>query len=250
MAVLLSCASIAPADAQPQHDHTAQHGGILVPAAGDTMHVEVTWPLQRVVRVFVYDSVMRPIPPDRLLGLRGRIRVGDQAYELRPSSAGLLEGRIPSLAVPVRMTLEMSLTPGGEQEPFSLVFSGYSVDKETTDFVLPPTPIPGTLAGLLSALRDDKRDAHGTVNAGGLTVAYAPAVRARDHLLALETYLPTLVPSARPRADAAALAALRAAWLLHVAADNALTPFEVRAAADLLADALDDVVDAFGGVSR
>jgi hypothetical protein len=250
MAVLLSCASIAPAHAQPQHPPTPQHGGILVAAAGDTMHVEVAWPLQRVVRVFVYDSAMRPIPPDRLLGLRGRIAVAGQAYELRPSSAGLLEARIPSLAVPARMTLEMSLTPGGVEEPFSLVFSGYSVEKDTIDFVLPPTPIPGTLAGLLSALRDDKRDAHDTVNGGGLTVAYAPAVRARDHVLALEPYVSALPPAARPRADAAALAALRAAWLLHVAADNALTPFEVRAAADLLADALDDVVDAFDGASR
>lgn len=240
---------MARARAQPQHDHTPQHGGMLVPAADDTMHVEVTWPLQRVVRVFVYDSVMRPMPPDRLRGLRGRVRVGDRAYDLVPSSAGLLEGRIPSLAVPARMTVEMSLTPGGVEEPFTVVFSGYSVEKDTIDFVLPPTPIPGTLAGLVSALRDDKRDVHGTVNAGGLTVAYAPAVRARDHLLALEAYLPTLAPSARPRADAAALAALRAAWLLHVAADNGMSPFEVRASADLLADALDEVVEAFG-VSR
>jgi hypothetical protein len=249
MVLLVWHGFIVRAAAQPAHDHTPRHGGLLLPVVHDTLHIEAVWPMQRIVHVFVYDEAMRAIAPDRLPGIRGRIGVGGETFALRPSGDGFLEARIPSSAIPARMTLELALTAGDEQ-PFDLVFPGYSVESQAFDFVLPPTPIPDSLAGLLAALRDDARDAHASLGGNGLIFAYAPAVRARDHLLALDAHVARLAPPARPRAEAAVLAAVRAAWLLHVAADAGISPWQIGGSVGVLTEALDEVVDAFGGTSR
>jgi hypothetical protein len=238
-----------PARAQTPSDQTPPHGGILVAASGNTLHIEAVWPMQRIVRVFVYDDQMRPLPPDRVLALSGRIDVAAQAFTLKPTTEGFLETRIPSLPLPAQMVLEIAFRQGAVAERFPLAFPGYSVDNRPFDFLLPPTPIPDTMAGLLSALRDDARDAHASVAGSASIFAYAPAIRARDHLLALDSYVPTLAPPAQPHAEAAVRAAIRAAWLLHVAADNGISPWAVRGSVDVLTEALDDVVGAFGGTS-
>jgi hypothetical protein len=246
MVVLVSCGLSAPAAAQAEHNHTPLHGGVLLPAAHDTLHIEAVWPMQRIVRVFIYDQAMRPMAPDRRLDIRGRIGVGSETFALRPSDDGFLEARIPSSPIPAQMTLDIAWTRGPD-ERFNLVFPAYSVDSRAFDFTLPPTPIPDTLSGLLAALRDDARDAHASVDGDGLIFAYAPAVRARDHLLALEAYVPRLAPSRRPRAEAALLAAVRGAWLLHIAADSGISPWQISGSVGVLTEALDEVVDAFGG---
>jgi hypothetical protein len=189
---------------------------------------------------------MRPIPADRLLAIRGQVGVVNEKYALKPSPDGYLEARIPSLAIPAKMTLAIDWTSTGADEPFDVVFPSYSVANDTTNFMLPPTPIPDSLAGILAALRDDQHDARSVLDGSGI-FAYAPAIRARDHLLALDEYVMRLAPAAQPRAGAAVRAAMRAAWLLHIASDAGISPWQVSGSVDVLTGALDDVVAAFGG---
>jgi hypothetical protein len=240
---------IVPANAQPTHDHTSRHGGILLWAAGRTVHVEATWPMQGVVRVFVYDDVMRPLTADGLVGIRAQVAIGSEVHTLQPSTGGFLEAAIPSLTAPAQMTLRFARPPAGEEQ-IPLTFDGHSEENQAFSFMLPPTPIPGTLAGVLEALRGDARDARASVENTASIFAYAPAVRARDHLMALERYLPALAPAARPRAEATILAGVRAAWLLHTAADSGISPWQITGSVDILSEALDDVISAFGGPSR
>jgi hypothetical protein len=250
IAIAISGVAIVSARAQFAHEHSPQHGGMFLPAANDTLHLEAVWPMQRIVRVFVYGEDMRPVAPDRLLSIHGSINVAGQAFPLRPTTDGFLEARVPTLPLPASMTLDIALGQGLGDERFAITFSGYSVESRPYDFLLPPTPIPGTLAALLTALHDDQRDAQASVDSNGLIFAYAPAVRARDHLLALDGYVPSLAPAARPRAEAAIRAGVRAAWLLHVAADDGISPWAVRGSVGVLSEALADVVAAFGGASR
>lgn len=243
---VLGAGAIAPASAQPTHVHAAQHGGILLPINGNTLHVEAAWPAPRIVRVFVSDEMMRQVSQEQLHGINGQVVVGSETFPLRQSPEGFLEAQIPEQSVPAQLTLRLTLPPGGDEKQFALTFRDQSVDSGVVDFMLPPTPIPPTMEGIVAALREDGRDARATVSGRDLVFAYAPAARARDHLLALEPHVAMLAPAAQPRAAAAILAAVRAAWLLHTASDAGLSPFQTAGAVDILVDALEDVVSAFG----
>jgi hypothetical protein len=237
------------AEAQSDRNQPTPHGGIVLTAATQGLHLEAVWPTQGVIRVFVYDEMMRPLPPEELSAISGQIVVHGAAFALQPSRKGFLEAGIPSIQAPAQMTLRLLLSPGTNEE-FPLAFRQFSEDGQAFDFMLPPTAIPDTLSGLLEALRDDARNARASVNGQELIFAYAPAVHARDHVLALEAYLPGLAPRNRPRAEAAILAAVRAAWLLHIAADAGISPWHVSGSVGVLTEALDDVIGAFGGASR
>jgi hypothetical protein len=213
-------------------------------AVDDTLHFEGLWPGQRRFKLFVYDADMRPLPPDRLAGIKGRVLIGERQFALVPSAKGFLEARIPPLTIPAVLTVQIG------SEAFRFVFAGYSVESEPFSFILPPTPIPGTLRELLAALQQDSRDAQSLFDGRNFTMGYVPAVHAHDRLLALEPYVRRLPEDRRAPAEAATLAGLRAAWLLHVISDNALFPFQIGPALQAMRKALDDVIVAFGRSAR
>src|SRR5258708_25918142 len=233
-----------PAAVQSAHEHAPTRGGLLMVAADDRLHVEGLWPGQRRFKLFVYDAEMRPLPPDRLAGIKGRVLVGDRPFVLVASAKGFLEAQIPPLTMPAVLTVQIG------SEEFRFVFPDYSVEREPFTFILPPTPTPGTLPQLLAALQQDSRDAQSLFDGGNYTMGYVPAVRAHDRLLALEPYVRRLPEDRRAPAEAATLAGLRAAWLLHVISDNALVPSQIRPALQAMREALDEVIAAFGRSSR
>ena len=143
-------------------------------AADDRLHVEGLWPGQRLFKLFVYDAEMRPLPPDRLAGIKGRVLVGDRPFALVPSAKGFLEARIPPLTMPAALTVQIG------PEEFRFVFPDYSVEREPFTFILPPTPIPGTLPKLLAALQQDSRDAQSLFDGGNSEDASARLDRAAD----------------------------------------------------------------------
>jgi hypothetical protein len=248
--VFASCFTAAAAGQIPAPGaHAAKRGGQLMHAAGGTLHIEGVWDKEHRFKLFVYDAEMRPLSSERLRAITGRLNTGDGEVAMQLTD-GHLEARIPSLMLPAEMTLDVGLVPGTADESFHFVFSDYSAESVDVSFELPPTTIPDTLPGILAALREDQREAQALMDERNFTFAYAPAVRARDRLLALEPYVPRLAPDARAPAGAAILAGVKTAWLLHVISDNASFPEQVRTTVAAMRDALDEVIAAFGGSAR
>jgi len=225
--------------------HNARHGGVFFSSRDDTFHVEGVWPRQRTLKVYVTDAADRPLDAARLRAIRGRVLIGNADFPLvLREQDRLFEARIPVLRPPAELIVELR-TPGqAEPDGFQFIFGGFS-DERALSFSTDPTVIPRTLPGVLDALKRDVRDAERLMADNQSAYVFAPALRARDHALALERHFTTLPPGRRPRAEAAIRAAVRAAWLLHTAGDDG-TPPQAQAATAELRAAVDDVVAAMG----
>lgn len=241
--------TLASAQQPPPHDHEPRFGGALFPAAGDTLHIEGVWSEQRRFKLFVSDPAGRLLPVDRLRAVRGRVLVGDRAFplELQPGVA-FLEARIPTMPIPAQFSVQVEVAPGGPEEGFELLFSDYSDERRARGEAL-PTVSPTTLPGILAAVRQDRRDGQWLLDRGELVTVSIPAERIRYRVLELEPYISRLRVSARPRAEAALLTAVRAVWLLHTATDYG-NDVQIGAAFAALGLALDEVEAAFATGER
>lgn len=218
--------------AAPGHTtHYPRHGGQLFPMAGDTVHVEGTWPSQRVFRLYVYDVDSRPLAEDRLRAITGKVEAGGSTIPLvLRDGEDFFEARLPTLKVPAEIALQLTLA-GGAAEGVYFIFPGYSDDRALT-FALESTVIPETLAATMAALRADIRDADALMAQQQSAFVFGPAIRARDHALALERFLPA-AGAVRSRAATQIREAVRTAWLVHLAADEG-TVADVEAALEEL----------------
>jgi hypothetical protein len=201
--------------------------------------------------LFVYDDLARPLAAARLRRVRGSVVNGDRAAAplVLSTDGQYFEARIGAFELPARIVVEFSAAPGAAGERAELMFTSYSADVGLQKFEAPPTAIARTLAGILASLRVDDRETQALVQGNQVGMLYIPALRARDRVLALEPHLPKLAAGARAGAEAAIASAVRAAWLLHAAADNG-TPVQAREAATLFRRALDHVASAFEGPRR
>lgn len=235
--------------AAPVHTtHYPRHGGQFFTAAGDTLHLEVIWPSPRVLKLYVYDEEARPLPLERLRQVSGRLIAGGvrSPLVLREREA-LFEMRLPVVSVTTHLSLELTPSNGASPETFQFAFADYT-DESVLKVAHEPTPIPETLDATLEALLDDVRDADGLIERRQSAYVFAPAVRARDHALALERFLPQL-GDVRPRAEAAIREVVRVAWLLHIATDEG-TPAQVEGALDELSRLIAELVPVFTRAAR
>lgn len=223
--------------------HYPRYGGQLFPVAGDTLHIEGTWPAQRVFRLYVYDVDSRPLPAERLRQISGRVEAGGSTAALvLADGEGFFEARVPTLKLPAEIVLYLALANGAEDGAY-FIFPAHSDDRALT-FALEPTVIPETLALTLAALRDDVAGAEALMEQQQSAFVFGPSIRARDHALALERFLPAS-GEARARAEAQIREAVRVAWLLHIASDEG-TVAQVQAALDELRRAVAELALAFG----
>jgi hypothetical protein len=103
-------------------------------------------------------------------------------------------------------------------------------------FDVPPTVIPTSLPGMLSALGEHAATARSMVNDGAFGTLYLPATHRRELVMAL---------AQRSVEKPAVLQELmRATWQLHLAGDLG-TPSEIRQAADVFDAAVSAVAAAF-----
>ncbi len=230
--------------------HVAVHGGIFADAAGDTLHLEGVWPAQRVFRLYVSDSHGSPLASARMRELRGRVVNGDRdvAPLILSTDATYLEARVEPRQPPTSITIALRASDGAPDERIGLTFARFSVD-EVELFAVPPTVIPATLPEIVTLVRIESREARALFDGTSTRGVYVEVSRVRDLALALEPYAARQAPNARTRAETAIRTALRRSWLLHVAADEGL-PFQVRLAARMLAEAIDELVAAFDGVHQ
>jgi hypothetical protein len=234
----------------PAHStHYPKHGGVFFPAAGDTRHVEGVWPRQRLLNVYVYDEDSRPLALERLRAMSGRVVIGTATFPLvLRAHDRMFEARIPTLKIPAELIVELRWPGRAEPEGLQVIFP-HLTDVRARTFALEPTVMPRTLAGLLEALRKDAIDGERLIDEGQSAYVFGPAVRAKDHALALDPFVAALAADPRARAESAVRAAVRAAWLLHTAGDDG-TIEQTREAAAQLRDAVKDVASLLGPVRR
>ena len=196
--------------------HYPRHGGLFFTAFNDTLHVEGAWPAQRLLRIYVSEPDGRAVSKERLKAISGTVEAGGTKTPLRLRDDGVFEARVPTLKMPAEILV--LLTENGETGGMHFIFTSHSDDRALS-FALEPTVIPDTLTRTLAAMRRDVDDATELMEQQQSAFVFAPAVRARDHALSLERFLPA-DPTARAVADAAIRETVRVAWMLHIAVDE------------------------------
>jgi hypothetical protein len=232
------CALVVTASAQQPHAaHGARLGGTFATAAGDTLHLEVSWSEQRRVRMFVTDASGLPIPLEALRSLEAHAVVGDaQSPFTLLEVESYFEARVPTLPLPASIEVRLKPHASAEEERLSFSFPEYSAVISGSSA---PAEIPATLEGVLDALAAEQRAMQAIVDREAFIDLLGTESRIRELALALEPHLEAM-PSARPRAQAAITAVVRACWLLHTVLDYGVNPQRDAALAQLN-DALRDV---------
>jgi hypothetical protein len=241
---LVWCWPVAAQERGERHAvHSGQHGGVLLPAWNDTVHVEGVFQEQRRFRVYLTDVTGRPLPIARLRAIQGRVIDGDRTVAaLVPSGdAQYLEARIGSLPMPAVITFVLQ-SEAGADEQIGVMFNSYSV--EPPSFEVPPTVIPETRDGVVKALEVQVGDALAIVKSGAFGQVYVPATHIRELLLGLLPHVARLDADVRPRATAAIDSSLRASWLLHISGDIG-TPLQTAAASSALGEAFGQLLSLF-----
>jgi hypothetical protein len=241
--MLLAVPAVCAAQASLRHAaHSGQHGGILLPIANDTLHVEGVWQEQRRFRVYVTDAAGDALVPARLRELQMQVADdADRVATLAVSADGeYLEARIATQPVPAVLTIVVK-SGNTESERLAMRFSGYSSEPS---FEVKPIAIPGSLTGVLEALRAQVGSSIELVAAGAFGQVYEPATHSRELLLALVPYAEKLDPAPRRAANAAIAEMLRASWLVHLSGDVG-TPMQSSSAVKVLRDAFNELSRAF-----
>jgi hypothetical protein len=238
-----------PAQPAPHAAHGARLGGEFATAASDTFHVEAIWSEQRRLRVLVHDSSGAPVPMERLREIEAVVIAGDRESPLTLLEADLyFEARIPSLAMPAVINIRFKASAAASEDRLTFAFAGYSASGLGLG-IPAPAEIPGTLAGILSAVADDRRAVPvliGQADAAGLVDAEN---RIRERVLAIEPYLEALPGHAKMTAQSAITSVVRACWLLHTVVDYGNMP-QRDAAIKQLEEALDRIFAAVSGIAR
>lgn len=227
----------------PQHTtHYPRHGGQLFPIASDTLHIEGTWPSQRVFRLYVYDVDSRPLPIERLRAITARVEASGATSSLvLREKESYFEARIPSLKAPAQLAVQLALADG-KSDGVLFIFPANTDDRAMT-FALQPTVIPPTIALTVAALGADINDANLLMEQHQSAYVFGAAIRVRDHSLSLERFLPSLGES-RLLAESKIREAVRTSWLLHLAADEG-TLLQTQTALEEMRRAVEELTRTF-----
>ena len=235
---LACCALASPVAAQQPHAaHSARLGGAFATAAGDTLHIEVSWSEQRRVRLFVTDASGLPISLETLRNFEAHAVAGDGQLPFTLLEVeSYFEARVPTMRLPA--TIEVRLKPhaAAQEERLSFSFTEHSAVIEGSST---PAEIPATLEGVLDALAAEQRAMQSIVDREAFIDLLGTEGRIRELVLALEPHLGSMT-AARPQAQAAIAAVVRACWLLHTILDYGSNA-QRDAALTQLNDALRDV---------
>jgi hypothetical protein len=241
--LLGSVAAVAQDRSQRHGSHGGQHGGLLLPVAGDTLHLEGVFQEQRRFRVYVTDAAGRALAPSALRALD--LKISDEAGRISPlvlaADGQYLEARIATQPMPAAITVIID-SSNGDAERWGMLFSAYTI--EPPSFEVVPITIPPTLKGVLEALRGQVQASIELSSSRDYGQLYEPATHARELLLALVPYAEQLEAAPRLTAEAAIASALRASWLAHLSGDVG-TPVQSSAAVEALRDAFDELSRTF-----
>ena len=192
-----ACANGAPMTIKrtlrPHGDHNPRHGGQFFMAADTWHHVEGTYPLARVFRLYVYDDFARPLAVDRLRRVKARVVTRERfdpttrkttelgAFPLRVSANGAyLEARVDAAAFPASMTAKVQFTADAQEQRFDFTFPA-----------LTQSPAPAAAPAARAPSASSSTPSRATSRPAPETPATAPAAA------------PAAAPGAAPEPDAA-----------------------------------------------
>ncbi len=237
------------AQPSPHAVHGPRYGGAFATAASDTLHIEALWTEQRRLRVFVVDASGGPVPIDQLRDLNALVIAGDRESPLALlESDGYFEARIPTLTLPAVITMRLRPPAAAARDEVTFSFSGYTLDVLGLASAS-PAEIPGTLAGIVAALADDRRVVRAMVEQSEFSGLFALEERIRDRVLAIEPYLEPMPAAVRANAPAAIALVVRGCWLLHTVLDYGSAD-QRDAALSQLGEALDRLMAAVPGAAQ
>jgi hypothetical protein len=215
--------------------HAGEEGGAVLVLFDDTMHAELVWQQQRRVRLFITDAEGKPWPLPQLGRLQARVKgPSNKTSPFELSKDGeYLEARVDSAPPPADFEV-LVRRPDAVESSAAVTLADHALPP--LSFEVPPTVIPTTVPGMVSALGEHAAKARAMVNAGQFGSLYLPTTHVRDLVLAIAQR------SADPPAVLRPM--LRATWQLHLAGD-AGTPAEIRRAADVFDEAMAAMTSAF-----
>ena len=120
---------------RPHGDHNPKHGGYFF-MASNNWHIEVTHPAIGLFRLYVYDEYSKPFHPP---GLEARVVEVDspdgRTSQVSAPFTGAVSApyhvaKVPGLALPATIAIQVRFETGDKAYPFNFVFYDYS--KEPT----------------------------------------------------------------------------------------------------------------------
>jgi hypothetical protein len=191
------------AQSAPHAAHDPRLGGAVAAIVSDTIHIEAVWSEQRRLRLFIWDATGDLLPLERLREIDARAIAASRESRLQLLEIeGYFEARIPTLLPPASIVVRVKASPALAEEQVAFTFATYSPDVLGLAMASPPD-IPDTLAGILSAIAGDRREAKALLEAGQFFALPLTEERIRERVLAIEPYLAALPAAERVKAAAA-----------------------------------------------
>jgi hypothetical protein len=119
---------------RPHGNHNPQHGGLFFMAPDNWHHLEGTFPQPRLMRIYLYDDYTKPLPPDRMKPVQGRIIAKSGTREVsfplsRSRDGKYLEAKVDSRTPPASIVAKIKLKADAPEYHFDFTFTEFS--KET-----------------------------------------------------------------------------------------------------------------------
>lgn len=240
-------------------NHNPRHGGLFFMAPDLWHHLEATYSQDDTFRVYLYDDYTKPLAPDLLERVTGRV-VMKEAFDpatrttkelsVAPltltANGEYFEARVGRVRLPAEMAAKLKFTRDTEEYRFDFAFRDFSVD--TSPAPGGPAPslfdVPDDPAEVLTLLDDRVKVIGDLVRKGAFGEVWVPAFQAKDLALALDVRTRTLPRPRRARATVAVERLVRAAWMLDASGDTG-NRADVEQAYAALARAAADVESMF-----
>ncbi len=216
-------------------NHNPRHGGLFFMAPDLWHHLEGAYLADETFRVYLYDDYTRPLAPDLIKGVTGRVVMKETfdtatrtTKELSVAPLALsadgeyLEARVGSIRLPAEMTAKLKFKRDAEEYRFDFAFPNFSTD--TSPAPGGPAPslfeVPDEPAAVLTLLGERVQIIGDLVKKGAFSEVWVPAFQAKDLALALDVRTRTLPRPLRAKAEVAVERLVRAAWMLDAAGDT------------------------------
>jgi len=213
---------------EPHANHTPRHGGLFFMAPDNWHHIEGTFSRDGTFRMFFYDDYTKPLTPDVVKQIAGRIVIKETfdpatrttkelaVAPLKPSTSGdTLETEISGVMPPAELIAKLKFKADMPEYRFDFSFPGFTEDKPigaVPELVL--LEVPDDLGSVLQLFRERNRTIGDLVKKGSFGEVWVPALQAKDLALAMDVRIRELPAARRTAATTSIERLVRAAWML------------------------------------
>ena len=216
--------------ARPHGNHNPQHGGQFFMAPDNWHHLEGSYPRAGVFRVYLYDDYSKPLAPEQMQRVSGRISIGRIDMPLVVADDGqCLEAPVPATTMPLELTAKLKFEPNAPEHRFDFAFAAYSIDRmlpgtrgsgaAADDERSGPARAPASIEELAVALHARAAQVDTAVNGRAFSEIWVPALQVKEIALLIDAAV-TGTDTHRLAVEAAVKQIVRSAWLLDAVGDQ------------------------------